>query len=321
MVIFSKAYFPWPGLLFAAGNHLGLDKYNRSSNIEKRNFMNNWADGYLDKQGLNLHYYRTGGDKPPVVINHGAGDDGLCWTRIARVLENDYDVILPDARGHGKSGSGEGDYSTAARITDLAIILEKLDLDRPVIGGHSLGADTCLHYAAAYPDRVSGVFLEDPPLVLPGDAFTVGGRTINANQAGKLMARMMLLYKLMPKFIAIRMARKMSPAYPDDEIIPWVNSKRRVSFDFLKVLPAMGVHEMHPFEAFTKVTVPILLFTGDREKMAIVSKEAADEVVNINDRVEVVHLEGASHDIRRTRYDGYMPALQSFLSSTSKQKG
>lgn len=283
--------------------------------------MKKWSDGYITGNGIKLHFYRTGGEKPPVVINHGAGDDGLCWTRITRVLENDYDVILPDARGHGMSDSGEGDYSTRARITDLAIILEKLQLDRPVIGGHSMGADTCLHYAAAHPDRVSGVFLEDPPVILPGDAFTVGNRTINADQAGKLMARMMLLYKLMPKFIGVRMARKMSPAYPDDEIIPWVNSKRRVSFDFLKVLPAMGIHQLHPFDALNMVSVPVLLFTGDREKMAIVSQEAAEEVVKINGRVEHVHLEGASHDIRRTRFDGYMPALQSFISSTSKQMG
>jgi hypothetical protein len=33
----------------------------------------------------------------------------------------------------------------------------------------------------------------------------------------------------------------------------------------------------------------------------------------VNDRVQVVHLEGASHDIRRTRFDGYMPALTNFL--------
>ena len=72
--------------------------------------MKNWSDGYIDVNGNKIHYYRTGGDKAPVVINHGAGDDGLCWTRVAKVLEKDYDVILPDARGHGKSASGKGDY-------------------------------------------------------------------------------------------------------------------------------------------------------------------------------------------------------------------
>jgi len=277
--------------------------------------MDMWPDGYITANGIKIHYYRTGGDKPPIVINHGAGDDGLCWTRIAKVLQMEYDVILPDARGHGKSASGERNYSTAARRTDLAALIQALDLDRPVVGGHSMGADTCLHYAAANPDLVRGVFLEDPPIILPGDTFSARGRTISAEDAGKLMARMMLIFKLSPKFIGERLARKMSPSYPDDEIIPWINSKKRVSFDFLKALPTMEMEQLQPFEAFKIVTAPILLYTGDREKMAIVSQEAAHEVVKANDKVEVLHLEGASHDIRRTRFDGYMPALQSFLSS------
>jgi len=277
--------------------------------------MDIWPDGYITTNGIEIHYYRTGEDKPPVVINHGAGDDGLCWTRIAKELQVDYDVILPDARGHGKSASGEGDYSTEARVKDLAALVQELDLDRPVIGGHSMGADTCLHYAAAYPDLVRGVFLEDPPIIMPGDTFSARGRTISAEDAGKLMARMMLIFKLMPKFIGIRLARKISPTYPDDEIFPWIDSKRRVSFNFLNALPAMELHQLQPFVAFKKITAPILLFIGDRENMAIVSQDAAQEAVKANHKVEVLHLEGASHDIRRTRFDGYMPALQSFLSS------
>jgi hypothetical protein len=56
------------------------------------------------------------------------------------------------------------------------------------------------------------------------------------------------------------------------------------------------------------------LITGDQEKMALVSQEAAEEAARVNAKVQVLHLEGASHDIRRTRFDGYMPALKKFLS-------
>jgi NitT/TauT family transport system substrate-binding protein len=65
--------------------------------------------------------------------------------------------------------------------------------------------------------------------------------------------------------------------------------------------------------AVEKISVPVLLFIGDKEKMSIVSLEAGREAARVNDKVQVVHLEGASHDIRRTRFDGYMPALQKFL--------
>jgi pimeloyl-ACP methyl ester carboxylesterase len=117
----------------------------------------------------------------------------------------------------------------------------------------------------------------------------------------------------MPKFMATRMARKGFPNYPADETIPWVNSKKRVSFDFLNSMASLGMDIADPFEVFKKISLPVLLFIGDKEKMAIVSIESAQKAASVNDKVKVVHLEGASHDIRRTRFDGYMPALKDFL--------
>jgi N-formylmaleamate deformylase len=275
--------------------------------------MSEWPDGTINSNGLKIHYYRTGGDKPKVIFNHGAGDDGLCWTRVVKELENDYDVIMVDARGHGKTDNGKGDYSTAQRVADLAGLIQALGLDRPVVGGHSMGADTAMNFAAVHPEMTRGIFLEDPPIIIPGEKFGDGKQEIKSEDIGKMMAKFMRIFKLLPKFIAIRMARKASPTYPDDEIIPWVNSKERVSFDFLNSMTSMGMEIADPFEVFKKISVPVLLFIGDKEKMSIVSKESAQKAASLNDKVKVVHLEGASHDIRRTRFDGYMPALKDFL--------
>jgi N-formylmaleamate deformylase len=275
--------------------------------------MSKWSDGTVTTNGLKIHYYRTGGDKPPVVINHGAGDDGLCWTCVARELEQDYDVIMPDARGHGKSASGKGDYSTRQRVLDLVGLMHALELDRPVVGGHSMGADTSMHLAAGYPGLTRAVFLEDPPIILPGEKFGSGEQTINHKDIGKMMVRFMRMFKFMPRFIGLRIARKANPTYPDDEINPWVDSKERVSFDFLKCMPTMEMDLSAPFEVFRNITVPVLLFIGDKEKMSLVSPETAQEAARVNAKVQVVHLAGASHDIRRTRFDGYVPALKKFL--------
>jgi pimeloyl-ACP methyl ester carboxylesterase len=109
------------------------------------------------------------------------------------------------------------------------------------------------------------------------------------------------------------LARKNLPSYPDDEIIPWVNSKKRVSNDFLNSMGSMEMITTDPEELFKKITVPVLLIIGDKSKMSIVSKETAAAVAKVNSLVKVVQLDGASHDIRRTRFDGYMPALKTFL--------
>jgi pimeloyl-ACP methyl ester carboxylesterase len=274
--------------------------------------MSEWSDDYVVANGIRIHYYRTGGNKPQVVFNHGAWDDGLCWTRVVKELEHEYDIILPDARGHGKSASGKGDYSSSQRAKDLAELIEALKLDRPVVGGHSMGAHTSLHFAADYPALTRGVFLEDPPIFLPGEPAASGEQAARMEAGRKQLRKHIRTVKIMPKFIGIRMAHKASPAYPDIEIVPWVNSKKRVSFDFLNSIN-MRMDFSHSFDLIAQIQVPIILIIGDRDKNAIVSREAAQEAARINSRLQVVHLEGASHDIRRTRFDGYMPALQQFL--------
>jgi pimeloyl-ACP methyl ester carboxylesterase len=276
--------------------------------------MSEWFDGYVTANGIKLHYTRTGGDKPVVVMNHGLGDDGLCWTHVAKQLEQEYDLILPDARGHGKSASGKGDYSLQQRVADLKGIIEALKLDRPIIGGHSMGADTSLHLAAEFPELTRGVFLEDPPIILPGEKLGSADQQLDsAEDLGKMMVKFFRLFKLLPKFISLPMAKKAMPTYPEDEITPWLNSKKRISFDLINGVAGMEINLSDPFKAISRIQAPILLFIGDKEKMSITSPEAAQKAAEANDNLRVVHLEGASHDIRRTRFDGYLPELQSFF--------
>ena len=113
--------------------------------------------------GLTLHYTRTGGAKPPVVLAHGFSDDGLCWTPVAEALAADYDVVMVDARGHGRSAAPEQGYGSADHATDLAGVIRALGLKRPAVLGHSMGAASTLVLAGMYPDLPRAILLEDPP--------------------------------------------------------------------------------------------------------------------------------------------------------------
>ncbi len=279
--------------------------------------MSNWTEGFVNSNGMKIHYYRTGGNKPKVIFNHGAGDDGSCWTHVVKELEKDYDLIMLDARGHGKSSSGNGDYTTTARVEDLAGVIRELGLDRPVIGGHSMGGDTSMNFAAIHPDLTRGIFLEDPPIMLPGETWVLPEgkmKDMTIEKMGKMMKNFMLVFKILPRFVAMPLAKKMNSAYPKDEIVPWLDSKERLSFNFLNSMSTLSMMEAgDPAGLFKKITVPVLLIIGDKKKMSIVSKEAAARVVEANPSVQVVQLEGADHNIRRTRFDGYLPALKNFL--------
>jgi len=67
--------------------------------------MAGWITGTCKANGIDIHYLRTGGNKPPVVLLHGLMTNGTCWSPLARTLEKDYDVVMPDARGHGNSSA------------------------------------------------------------------------------------------------------------------------------------------------------------------------------------------------------------------------
>lgn len=279
--------------------------------------MSAWHDKYVWTNGIKTHYYRTGGDGPPVVFAHGAGDDGLCWTRVVKELEAEYDVVMVDARGHGLSDSGDGDYSSESRAADLAEAITVLDLDRPIIGGHSMGADTALRLAAERPGLVSGLFLEDPVMVAPGEPVFGGERGERMENAGAWMARILGLVRVMPRSLSKVLARRIMSTAPDDEVVPWVESKRRLSRDFINAMKTKRTVDATPVELLDGLEIPVMLFRGERAAGAIVSEETATRAAAVLPTLRVVHLEGAGHDIRRDRFDTYMASLRRFLAEAA----
>lgn len=53
-----------------------------------------WTEGDVQANGIRQHYYRSGGTKPVLVLLHGFQESALCWLPVARVLEQDYDLVL-----------------------------------------------------------------------------------------------------------------------------------------------------------------------------------------------------------------------------------
>ncbi|WP_429049902.1 alpha/beta fold hydrolase [Chitinophaga sp. W3I9] len=55
---------------------------------------------------------------------HGLMTSGLCWSSLAQTLEKDYDVILPDARGHGRSSAPDYGYQYEDHANDIAGLIK-----------------------------------------------------------------------------------------------------------------------------------------------------------------------------------------------------
>lgn len=126
-----------------------------------------WTTGTCEANGINVHYLRTGGDKPPVVLLHGLMLNGACWASLARMLEKDYDVIMPDARGHGNSSATDHGYSYDNLAADVVSFIDALELTTPVLLGHSMGGMTAAVVASRNPKRLRGLVLADPTFLTP----------------------------------------------------------------------------------------------------------------------------------------------------------
>jgi len=116
-----------------------------------------WSESKVSANGLRHHYYRTGGEKPQLVLLHGFQEDAICWLRVAKVLEQDYNLILIDARGHGLSDRAGPAFTPHLLTEDAAGVIEALKLDRPHLLGCSMGAETSVQLAATHPGLVRTV--------------------------------------------------------------------------------------------------------------------------------------------------------------------
>ena len=118
-----------------------------------------WTDGYVIANGIRIHYWRTGGNKPALVMAHGSSDDGLCWTNLAREFQDQYDIVMFDARGHGLSDPPSPSDPPDVQVEDLAGLIKELKLVRPILMGHSMGSSSVARFAAKYPDVARAVIL------------------------------------------------------------------------------------------------------------------------------------------------------------------
>lgn len=272
--------------------------------------MGEWFSGDVDSNGLRIHYYRTGGDKPPLVLSHGATDSGLCWTRVTRALESEYDVIMPDARGHGLSDAPQSGYSSADHAADLAGLIRALSLDRPALGGHSMGAATTLRLVADYSQLASCAVLEDPPFWLDARSAPVPAR----EHPRDVIRRNVLEAQATDLQTTIARGRAASPTWAEEEFGPWAEAKLRVSRQFLDSL-ASGPPLSEWRELLPRVACPVLLVTADPERGGIITPDAAAEATRLLPALQVLRLSGAGHNIRREQFEAFVATVRSFLTT------
>jgi pimeloyl-ACP methyl ester carboxylesterase len=107
-------------------------------------------DSIIDDRPVPLAVRDHGGSGTPVLLLHGLGGTLLHWDAVAPLLTGAHRVVAMDLRGHGLSGDGPWEWE--AVLDDVQAVIDHLDLDAPVLVGHSLGGMVAVQWALHHPD-------------------------------------------------------------------------------------------------------------------------------------------------------------------------
>jgi 3-oxoadipate enol-lactonase len=108
--------------------------------------------------GFEIAYERIGAGTPLVLI-HGYPLDHTIWDLVVPLLEPHFDLILPDLRGFGRSGTTPHHFQLDDMAADIAALLDGLKINKAAIAGHSMGGYVSLAFARAHPGRMLGLGL------------------------------------------------------------------------------------------------------------------------------------------------------------------
>jgi pimeloyl-ACP methyl ester carboxylesterase len=191
--------------------------------------------------GANI-YVQEHGSGEPLLLLHGMNGTGGDWQHVfdLDILAQSFRVILPDARGHGRSTDPHDDFSFERCGQDVIAILDALGLDGVRAVGLSLGAKTLLHAATQAPNRIRDMILVSATPRFPEPTRALFRAAASADHSPEEWARMRGLH--MHGDAQIRRLWKLPARFADDE----------------------GDMHFTP-EQLATVTARTLIVTGDRD--------------------------------------------------------
>ena len=266
-------------------------------------------DEFTRYGGLRMHVRNWGGDGRPVVLLHGLASTCRIWDLAAPLLARDFSVIAVDQRGHGDSGKPDHGYDFASVGQDAAALLEGRGIERPVIVGHSWGADVALELAVARPDLPQGIVFVD------GGTIDASARYDTLDDA--------LLQMAPPDFTGVTPARFMErvmsggqwaeliaqhgePAQniilANFETLEDGTLRAKLSRDnHLRIIEALWEH--HPKKLYPQVACPVLMMPArqranpDAYERTLARSESIAAAENLLPKSKTVWLEDSIHDV------------------------
>ena len=261
-----------------------------------------------------------------LVFLHGFLDHGLAFTPVAETLSTRYRVIIPDHRGHGESGRVRegGYYHFPDYVLDLDALFASLELNRPILVGHSMGASIAIYFAGTFTERVSGLLLLDglgPPHVRDSEGPSRISRWIEAVQrlepgtepeGDSLKAMAARIGKASPRATPERLMSLARTACAQGSDGQW-----RWRFDPLHRTPAPTPFDVDRFTAFlTAIRCPSRVIWAEHTPFK--GKGCASRLASIKGADERI-LDGCGHNLHHENPEALSHEVDAFAQSVLEQ--
>jgi pimeloyl-ACP methyl ester carboxylesterase len=252
-----------------------------------------------------------GGSGRQVVLLHGLAGHAGEWKDTAGWLTDEYRVLAPDARGHGRSERHPTDVSRSAYIEDVSFLVEELAQPPVILIGQSLGGQTALLLAAQRPDLVEALVLADAG---PGGAGSTEAAGQAADELGRSLARWPVPFPDRNAAIAYFGGPSLTAEAWADGLVQngqglWPTFDVPVMIETLRQAVSRSY-----WEDWKSIQCPTLMVrAGD----GVIDQNEMGMMADLLPQAEVVQLSGAKHDLHLDQPERWREVVLGFLSSMS----
>ncbi|EAZ90611.1 alpha/beta fold hydrolase [Crocosphaera chwakensis] len=274
--------------------------------------------GIIKVRGVD-HYYewiRQPGmiKKPVMVFVHGWGGSARYWRSIAEALSDNYDCLLYDLRGFGRSKLPENQltltYELEEYAEDLKALLDGLELDKVYMNSHSMGASVAALFSTMYPEKLersiltcNGIFEYNK---LAFDTFHLFGGYVVKFRYNWFLKVPFAPRLFMSRFLHRPIDKLEKVAFLEDFILADYDAAlgtiyTSVSKKAVEIMP----------KKFAEISVPTLLVSG--EKDIIIPAAMGREAAKLNDNIEYVEIAKTAHFPMLEDKETYLTKVREFL--------
>ncbi|MFX1349150.1 MAG: alpha/beta fold hydrolase [Promethearchaeota archaeon] len=247
-------------------------------------------------------YFLEQGEGYPIILLHGGTGSSGMWENIISQLAKHFRVITPDSRGHGKSDNPTNNFSYKLMADDIIGLIKALDLQKPIICGHSDGGQIALELAIHNPNLIKAIVVSGILIKITED-YIKGLNSWGIEKMGVVnFEKLEDVFKDLLPIIKERCSAVYGPDY-------WKTL-------FIEISKMWLNPEEFPKEKVKDISLPVLIVHGDRDVTPV---EEVLEIHNLIPNSALAIAPNSDHFFVKNNFKLYYNLIIDFIQNQLKK--